>query len=765
MRNEPGRKYLTSLPYLLIPVVLATWLYAPALFCGKTQIHGDSITYSLSVIEFDRKMLHENISPLWTDLVYGGHPYFAESQGGFLNPLNLAVALFFNPVVGQNIYHWLSIILGAMGMYLLCRHFIFNRDASTFSTLTVVFSAYWLNSHHNITISSALCWIPWAFLSLERWIENPTGRSALCLALAVSLLIFSGYPQAFHGAIIYMTISFIPTLFSGYIGSRTQNSLKQYLVTGIAAITVCAGLTAVQWLPLLELTTWSHRSGGIDLVFPVPLYMYVSGFLFTFMGNNLNVFSFGSVGSVLVCYLASLSLTLKPSHRMIGHIMASIFLIILGLEYATPLFGHLLKYRLVPGIQFFRGVHLYLGISIIGIGLLGGFAIDKIQKQAGYSELLIKDKLFFCAIGSVLFFVWGGLVLWFKSDHVAMMTYVSFIASYIILMVFIVVNKSKWLGHAVLFLIAVEIMTLRMSPFPFFDIKTTVKPPIVQRIQGDVLNNNHKLIDLSARGGVVFIHPWAPELKTAMHDVLMRALPSTNVLWNVASIDANLALPLSRQKLTRQKMEDEILGMDATQPGNRLIDYLGICYIITDVVHPTTGIEPLIIDSITFLENKYVLPRVQTFTRYEMANSADDALNRLKQSKEPTLILEPPFHKKESIKGLPASTAINISDALEISSSKITNVAYKFDVHARQPGWLFIADANYPGWQADIDGQSTPVYSAQVLGKAVFVPSGIHKITVEFKPRSFMIGLFLMFLTLLILLIFGIHHVYSKRFI
>ena len=86
------------------------------------------------------------------------------------------------------------------------------------------------------------------------------------------------------------------------------------------------------------------------------------------------------------------------------------------------------------------------------------------MQQAGYSELLIRSVVL--ALLEVFVFVWGGLVLWFKSDHVAMMTYVSFIASYIILMVFIVVNKSKWLGHAVLFLIAVEIMTLDViAPF------------------------------------------------------------------------------------------------------------------------------------------------------------------------------------------------------------------------------------------------------------------------------------------------------------
>ena len=92
---------------MLIPVVLATWLYAPALFCGKTQIHGDSITYSLSVIEFDRKMLHENISPLWTDLVYGGIHILLKVRR--IESSQFGSCLILQPVVGQNIYHWLPL--------------------------------------------------------------------------------------------------------------------------------------------------------------------------------------------------------------------------------------------------------------------------------------------------------------------------------------------------------------------------------------------------------------------------------------------------------------------------------------------------------------------------------------------------------------------------------------------------------------------------------------------------------------------------------
>ena len=151
---------LIALSYLLIPVVLATWLYAPALFCGKTQIHGDSILHSLSVLDFNRKWLHDGVSPLWSNLVYGGHPYFAEGQGGFFNPINIVVAFFFDPVAGLNVYNWITIILGATGTYFLCRHFRCTPEASTFGALAAAFSAYWLKYHDNVTVSGALCILP-----------------------------------------------------------------------------------------------------------------------------------------------------------------------------------------------------------------------------------------------------------------------------------------------------------------------------------------------------------------------------------------------------------------------------------------------------------------------------------------------------------------------------------------------------------------------------------------------------------------------------
>ena len=750
--------HLPSVPYLLIPCLLATWLYAPGLFFGRIQIFGDSIIHSLSVIEFNRKLLHEGISPLWTNLLCGGHPYFAEGQGGFLYPLNFLVALFFNPITGLIIYSWLSIMIGALGMFCLCRHFKCSPEASTFGALAVVFSTFWIQYHDNITVSGALCCLPWVFLCFERWIKHPSITSSLWLALSLSLLIFAGYPQALHGAVIYMAVSLLPTLFAGYIGSRADNSLRQYVITGLVAIIVCIGLSAIQWLPLLELASLSHRSGGMGPIFPTFPSRVLRGFLFS--AWNTDAIS-RVAGSTLVCFVASLSLIIKPNHRMIGQIIAIGLLIMLGMD--LPVCIYLRHFSIIPGLKYFRIVHLYLGISIIGIALLGSIAIDRIQKQAGGSVNQLKDKIIFIAAAAILFLMWMGLALQLRVEQVAIAQYTSLISAYVVLMIFIVVKKQKWFGYAMLFFIVIEVVMVRIVPLTFSDSKLLAKPQFAHYIQTDVRNKDYKLMDISSSWGIGMLPLWSPKLEVENRKAFMRLAPSTNVLWNMPSMDGLLALQLARHQLIQPRIIAEIKGVDSSLPGTRLIDYLGIRYISADAVIRAPGFEPLIFSDILFLENRNALPRVQSFTRYEMTNSANDALHHIKHSKETTLFLEPPFNKNEGVKDLPVSTNMNIPNALEILSSTMTNMQYKFDVYARQAAWLFIADANYPGWQANIDGLAAPVYSAQVLGKAVLVPAGRHQITVAFKPRSFIIGFSLTLLTLIVLSAMGIRKIYLKR--
>lgn len=61
-------------------------------------------------------------------------------------------------------------------------------------------------------------------------------------------------------------------------------------------------------------------------------------------------------------------------------------------------------------------------------------------------------------------------------------------------------------------------------------------------------------------------------------------------------------------------------------------------------------------------------------------------------------------------------------------------------VDAPQAGLLVLSDAHYPGWEAQLDGQPSPIYQADVLFRAIMLPAGQHEVIFEFKPQSYGYG-------------------------
>jgi uncharacterized membrane protein YfhO len=77
----------------------------------------------------------------------------------------------------------------------------------------------------------------------------------------------------------------------------------------------------------------------------------------------------------------------------------------------------------------------------------------------------------------------------------------------------------------------------------------------------------------------------------------------------------------------------------------------------------------------------------------------------------------------------------------------------EIEVDSPAPGYLFLSDPFYPGWQAQLDGEPAAILRADYAFRAVAVPVGRHRVTMGFRPGSWYVGLGISATTLLALLL------------
>ena len=53
---------------------------------------------------------------------------------------------------------------------------------------------------------------------------------------------------------------------------------------------------------------------------------------------------------------------------------------------------------------------------------------------------------------------------------------------------------------------------------------------------------------------------------------------------------------------------------------------------------------------------------------------------------------------------------------------------------AASAGYLVLADLDYPGWRAWVDGQPAPIITVDGLFRAVELPTGDHRVEFRYLP-------------------------------
>jgi hypothetical protein len=78
--------------------------------------------------------------------------------------------------------------------------------------------------------------------------------------------------------------------------------------------------------------------------------------------------------------------------------------------------------------------------------------------------------------------------------------------------------------------------------------------------------------------------------------------------------------------------------------------------------------------------------------------------------------------------------------AHHVHAVRHTHNSVTLDVEADTAGYLVLADMMAPGWTALLDGDETPMFTANYLFRAIDLPSGRHAVEFRYRPASVMWG-------------------------
>ena len=738
-----------------ILIALATWFWAPALFQRRVVLHGDYAVYSLSLMRVLHRAVHEHESMLWLHNMTGGHPLFAEGQGGFANPLNLLAALLFEPVRALGVVQWLSLIASAGGVFRLCRLLEMSRWAATFAALSVGFSGSWIAIKDNLPVSATIAWSPWLMLAFECWWKSPgVGRAAL-MAVPAALMLLSGYPQIAYASLLYLIVCLFALLLSRDLSWPRARKLA---LTGTLAAVLAVGLASIQLLPLRELVPLSIRSAGVSLGFGgfIEPKRIVRGLFYFSVDGGDDAANVHSLASITVLMLLGLLLVVRPKPGVLRHLLAGLFVFNLGMGRASPLFELLYDNNLLPGIRSFRTVaQPYICVAIVGACIAAASALDQLAAErldawrwakrwsiaAGASIVV-----YLCALGTV---VWSALTPAFSPAF--WLAPLAALVSYFLLRVR---GWQRWMPLVAALCVVIDALALRMQPFTFEPPSVLAAPRMVQEIIHDPELGSYHVLSLTMADGMTLAMPARdPGLRAAYARVLKSLSYLPSMEWDVPTFNGQLALPLGRWKALESTLRLEGEGGGEKLVGPRLIDVLGFRYIAANSEARARGLRLFAQDGkggMRIYKNHHAQPMFQLYGEAHAVQTQEAAIDGLRAAPRRQLFLEKAFTGEAPAPGPACDQALLTELPIQIASSKATR--YRLDVDTPCDAWLFLADANYPGWEATVNGASRPVFTAQVLGKAVQLTAGHNRVELAYRPRSVYAGAAISACALLVLL-------------
>jgi hypothetical protein len=156
---------------------------------------------------------------------------------------------------------------------------------------------------------------------------------------------------------------------------------------------------------------------------------------------------------------------------------------------------------------------------------------------------------------------------------------------------------------------------------------------------------------------------------------------------------------------------------------------------------------------VMILKNSSALPRAWLVSEAE-AVDGEEALRRIRGQGQfdpsKTVLLEVEPDSLPNLSGGPISAGSSVRIAAYEPNRLI------LETESATDAVLVVSELNYPGWVATLDGQSTPIHTANFLLRAVVVPAGQHQVEMRYTAPAARNGAMISGFSLLLMCALGL---------
>lgn len=626
-----------------------------------------------------------------------GFPVFAEGQTGALFLPNIILFKLLPPVTAYNAALAMTVLLLGAGMYWLCRIMKLSPLPSWFVSVSIMFSGLTMSQLTHITLLQGMSMLPSiTALSILVVTRNTHPWTGL-LAFALSQQIFAGFPQS-----TFLTLS-ISAVFVCYHALVVEKKWKSCVIWSAGVVLGIMGGSA-QLLPSYEFLRASTDPSGFSpatsTMYSMPVKHLIS-FLQPFALGNPKTGTYppfyafdGSIFWENTAYIGLLPVLLLPlafvyirKIRLLP-LLLSVMVISLALAGGKYAPSYIL-FSMWP-LTLFRVPSRFLWLSIISMALTGGYIVDYLLQK-------LKNKRTHILIAVIILLHTAQIMTTWWSYHM-------------------LEPAQAWLN----------------------------KPAITTLIGSDrIITVGHGAL----YNRFVTKTGWtSPEPYRFLR---LGLAPDSNVLWGISQHNVYAGRYLKRPSITDSLLAESIKTNDqtATISAVRFINLFSVRYVLSFLPVDAPSLIPVTSlregdMNLTLYENPEFIPRARLVFEATTAATLTEAVTTLTGPDFPartSVLLE-----AHEVKRTPAlapfisqlRTAPVSPDKSGIIWQQNTNTSIALDVTAPSDALLVLSDTNYPGWIAAIDGNTTPILTANLSQRAIMIPKGNHSVTIRYTPVS-----------------------------